>query len=321
MFVDTLTIHAAAGRGGNGIERWRREPHRPLGGPAGGNGGRGGDVYLRAVRDINRLARYTGEHSFSAEDGEHGHGGSRHGHAGEDLVVEVPVGSVVTNLTTSEAIELSEVGQTVLVLKGGVGGYGNEHFKSSTNRSPTESTPGKPGEEAELLIELALVVDVGIIGLPNAGKSTLLNTLTNARSRIGSYPFTTLEPHLGDLQGLILADIPGLIEGASGGKGLGHRFLRHVGKAKMLLHCVALTDADPHASYATVRNELTAYDPQFAEREEWLVLTKADEVDPAAAERIAEEFRTSGRRVLVVSALDDTSIETLVDALIRHLRV
>lgn len=323
MFVDTLTIYAAAGRGGDGVERWRREQHRPLGGPAGGNGGRGGDVYIRAVRNINQLAKYTGTKDFRAESGEHGHGNSRHGKAGADYVIDVPVGSSVTRVEAGEMYEFTEEGQTLRILRGGSGGLGNENFKSSTNRSPTETTPGKAGEADTLVINLSLVVDVGIIGLPNAGKSTLLNALTNARSRIGAYPFTTLSPHLGDLFGYILADIPGLIEGASAGKGLGHTFLRHVGKSKMLLHCIALTDEDPMAHYEVVRAELSAFDSSFAERDEWIVLTKTDEVNEAVVSAQVDAFEkksTAGRRVFAVSYLDDVSIKNLSDALVNHLR-
>jgi len=319
MFVDTLTIYAEAGNGGNGVERWLREQHRPLGGPAGGNGGRGGDVYIRAVRNLNQLAKYTGENNFRAEHGESGHGHSRHGKGGEDLVIDLPIGSRVTLLEASEVYELTEEGQQILVLKGGNGGLGNEHFKSSTNRSPTETTPGKPGAADTLQIELSLVVDVGIIGLPNAGKSTLINVLTNARSRVGAYPFTTLTPHLGDFYGYVLADIPGLIEGASSGKGLGHRFLRHVQKTKMLLHCIALTDADPLASYETVRRELVQFDEQLGERTEWIVLTKSDEVDVAVAEEVAARFAGKGERVLTVSSIDEESVKRLSDALAAHL--
>lgn len=319
MFVDTLTIYAEAGNGGNGVERWLREQHRPLGGPAGGNGGRGGDVYIRAVRNLNQLAKYTGENSFRAGHGEHGHGHSRHGKGGEDLVIDLPIGSRVTLVELGEVYELTEEGQQILILKGGNGGLGNEHFKSSTNRSPIETTPGKPGASATVLIELSLVVDVGIIGLPNAGKSTLINALTNARSRVGDYPFTTLTPHLGDFYGYVLADIPGLIEGASSGKGLGHTFLRHVQKTKMLLHCIALTDADPLASYETVRRELVQFDAQLGERTEWIVLTKSDEVAATVAEETAARFAGKGDRVLVVSSIDEVSVKYLSDALSAHL--
>lgn len=320
MFVDELTIYAAAGRGGNGVERWLRAKHVPLGGPAGGNGGKGGDVYVRAVRNINQLAKYTGTKAFKAEDGEHGHGRSQYGKNGEDLVIDVPIGSRVARADTGDVYELTSEGETIRILRGGHGGLGNEAFKSSVNRSPVETTKGKKGESSELFIELSLVVDVGIIGLPNAGKSTLINALTNAQSRIGDYPFTTVEPHLGDLYGYILADIPGLIEGASAGKGLGHKFLRHVQKTKMLLHCVALTDEDAQQSYETVRAELVAFDQTLTARTEWVILTKSDCVGAAVATRAADHFRAQGTKVYVVSALDDDSIKVLHDELVAYLR-
>lgn len=320
MFVDSLTIEASAGRGGDGVERWLREQHRPLGGPAGGDGGRGGDVYVRAVRNINQLAKYTGEKRFRAEDGEHGHGRSRHGKAGADLVIDVPVGSTVTCTDLDRTVELNTEGETVRVLRGGKGGLGNERFKSSVNRTPTETTEGRPGERSVLVIELALVVDVGIIGLPNAGKSTLLNALTNAHSRVGAYPFTTLEPHLGDLHGCILADIPGLISGAAQGKGLGHKFLRHISKAKMLLHCISLENTDVREAYETVHAELAAFDSILATRPEIIVLTKTDVVAEDAVARAEQALAGTGSTILHTSSIDEVSIKSLSDTLTARVR-
>lgn len=320
MFVDELTIRVQGGKGGDGVLRWRHEKHRPLGGPAGGNGGRGGDVYIHAVRNINELAQYIDVKDLQAENGIPGQGGSRHGRNGEDLTVDVPVGTRVTKTETQETREFLTEGETALILRGGKGGLGNETFKTSINRSPEITTNGRAGEKATLHFELSLVVDVGIIGLPNVGKSTLLNALTNAQSRVGAYPFTTLVPHLGDLYGYILADIPGLIEGAAQGKGLGHTFLRHIQKTKMLLHCISLADEDIVASYETVRRELVAYDATLGERTEWIVLTKADAVPE---EKITEAEKTlggKGKRLFVVSSYDDESIKKLSDGLAVHLR-
>lgn len=320
MFVDEITITAKAGDGGTGVVRWLRERSRPLGGPAGGNGGRGGDVYMRAVRDNNVLSRYTGSKEFNAGNGVAGGNKSAGGLGGADLYIDVPVGSIVTNLQTGRQFELFEPDVSVRILRGGSGGLGNEHFKSSTNRSPVEHTKGREGEYAELRIEVELVVDVGIIGEPNAGKSTLLNALTRAKSRIAAYPFTTLEPHLGDLFGFTLADIPGLIEGAAAGKGLGHKFLRHIRRTRTIVHCVSLAEADPYATYVRVRDELRAFDPEILGKEEWVLLTKADLVSAdvrAAAEKL---FKKEGRKVSVISKDDELSLKQFSDELVKHLR-
>lgn len=209
MFVDELTIQASAGNGGNGVVRWSHEKYKPLNGPSGGNGGRGGDVYVRAVKDLNRLSKYKGNNTFVAESGNAGTDKSKAGKNGIDLYIDVPVGSTVTDVERNRIFELTAVGQTERILKGGNGGLGNEYFKSSTNRSPEQSTKGKTGEKGSFLIEVSLVADVGLVGLPNAGKSTFINSLTNANSRVGAYPFTTLELHLGDLYGFVIVDIPG----------------------------------------------------------------------------------------------------------------
>ena len=267
-FVDELKIHMKAGNGGRGIVSWLHEKHKEYGGPAGGDGGNGGNVLVRAVRDIGILAKYRHEKQFCAENGGAGKAKSMHGANGVDLEILLPVGSVVTNLRTDKVVELLKEGETVVLLGGGRGGYGNEHFKSSKNVRPYEWTPGKPGEEADFFIELRLVADAGFIGLPNAGKSSLLNELSNAEALVGAYQFTTLEPNLGDFYGYILADIPGLIEGASEGRGLGHKFLRHIERTKILLHCVSLENNDLLAAYKTIRAELKAHSPALLEKSE-----------------------------------------------------
>lgn len=320
MFVDELTIHAKAGDGGDGVVRWRHEKFRPMAGPAGGNGGNGGDVYVRAVKDLNQLSKYTGNKKFVAENGEAGLNQSRHGKNGEDLYIDIPVGSRIRDIKRNRFFELTKVGETEKILKGGGGGLGNEYFKSSTNRAPEESTKGHSGEGGDFLIEVALVVDVGFIGYPNAGKSTLLNLITNAQSRIGSYPFTTLEPHLGDLYGYILADIPGLIEGASKGKGLGHKFLRHVSRTKMLLHLVSLEQEDPEKSYYTIREELSEYDESLTGREEWIILTKKDLVEKSYIDSLVKRLEKTENRVLVISQDDKDSIQNLQKQLVSHLQ-
>ena len=262
-FVDEITLHLKAGDGGNGIVSWLHEKGKEFMGPAGGDGGKGGDVHLKAVRDIARLSAYRYGNLFAAGHGGHGQRKSRHGKNGAALELAVPVGSVVTNRETGRVYELLREGERVLILRAGRGGFGNEHFKGSRNVRPLQSTAGKSGEQADFHVELRLIADAGLMGLPNAGKSSLLNELTSARAKVGAYQFTTLEPNLGDFYGFILADIPGLIEGASGGKGLGTKFLRHIVRTKLLLHCISLDQEHLMKVYATVRKELTAHAPEL----------------------------------------------------------
>lgn len=320
MFVDQLKIKASAGNGGDGVVRWRQEKFKPRAGPAGGDGGRGGDVYFRAVRDINLLARYTGEKVFKAENGEEGHSGSKTGKGGNDLIISVPVGSVITDEEKGRRVELLTEGETVRFYKGGGGGLGNEYFKSSTNRSPQESTKGKLGESGDLKIELSLVVDAGLIGLPNAGKSSLINALTNAHSKVGDYAFTTRQPQLGELYGFVLADIPGLIEGAAAGKGLGHTFLRHISRTKMLLHVVSLESEDPVKDYYTIRDELSSYDKSLLEKEEWIIFSKKDLVNKDKIDDTLRKLDINDKRVFVLSTKDSEGVKELSDSLVERLR-
>jgi len=319
--VDELTIAAAAGDGGAGVVRWLHLRGKEFSGPAGGNGGDGGDVYLRAVRDINLLARYRGEKRFEAEDGADGESYNRAGKRGEDLVVDVPVGSVVRNSSTGEVFELLEEGQKQMVLKGGRGGAGNAVFKSSINRTPTESTPGQPGEAATLHIELRLIADAGLIGLPNAGKTSLLNALTGAAGKVAPYAFTTLDPNLGAYYGYILADIPGLIEGAAGGKGLGFKFLRHIARTKLLVRCISLESKDPLVEYQVVRKEIEQFEGGvLAEKPEIVVLTKSDTRDPQEVKEALEHIRSRGADVYPVSILEDESVKRLGEQIVKHLQ-
>ncbi len=314
MFVDELTITARAGDGGNGVIRWRRENARPLGGPSGGNGGRGGDVYIRAVRDLGLLSAYTGAKEFCAQNGESGGKNSQYGKNGVDLYINVPRGAKVTDQSSGRVFVVEKEGEVQKILIGGQGGLGNEYFKSSTNRSPEQFTPGKSGERSTFYIELSLLVDVGLIGLPNAGKSTLLNALTGAHAKVGAYPFTTLEPHLGEYFGVIFADIPGLIEGANEGKGLGHKFLRHIERTKMLFHCVSLENEDPIGMYGVVRYELEKFSMQLLEKEEWIILTKSDLVSEEKVRESVKAFTAVGNRVFVVSAETADGLKALQDA-------
>jgi GTPase len=319
MFVDELKIYAKAGDGGDGVVRWRQDKFEPKGGPAGGNGGHGGDVFVRAVRDLNRLSKYTGSKEFKAQDGGAGQGKSMFGKAGEDLYIEVPVGSVVTDTVRERTYELFEEGKIERVLRGGVGGLGNEHFKSSINRSPQDATKGRMGEEGHFTIELSLVVDVGLIGLPNAGKSTLLNAFTNAHSQVGAYAFTTIEPHLGVLYGYTIADIPGLISGASEGKGLGHKFLRHITRTKMLLHLVSLESEAPLHDLEVVKNELAKYDGALKDKESWIIFTKKDLLDQAIVDALKMSIDKNENRVFFISAESGEGVKELRDALVQHL--
>lgn len=320
MFIDEMSITAKAGDGGDGVVRWRQEKFKPKSGPAGGNGGRGGDVFVKAVRNLSLLSRYTGAKHFKAENGEMGRSLSQYGKNGEHLYIEVPVGSKVTDIERGRSYELVTEGQTERILKGGRGGLGNEFFKSSVNRSPVESTKGKRGEAGEFTIELSLVVDVGLVGMPNAGKSSLINLLTNAGSRVGEYPFTTTEPHLGDFYGFVIADIPGLIEGASTGKGLGHKFLKHIKRTKMLLQLVSLEEKDPEKQYYTISKELSDYDESIADKETWIILTKKDLIFQHEIDQVLNTIDKIGKRVFVIAQNDTESIKNLSDALIKHLR-
>jgi GTP-binding protein len=321
MFIDEITIHAQAGRGGDGVVRWRREKFIDKGGPNGGDGGRGGSVFAVAVSDINLLSKYKHKKEFSGSRGEDGMGGSKHGKDGKDTIIELPVGSIITNIESGASVSLDTPGQKELLLKGGMGGWGNEQFKTSINTTPTKATKGKIGEQGHFKIELELFADIGLIGLPNAGKSSLLNAVTNAQAKIGSYQFTTLDPNLGDFYGHIIADIPGLIEGASEGKGLGIKFLRHIKRTKMLAHLVSLENEKPMDVYKKIRKELGAYDKSLLEKDEVIVLTKTDVVnDSKIIEKAKKEFEKLGKPVLTLSLYDDASIKAFMKELAKLLK-
>ena len=331
-FVDEAAITVQAGAGGNGCLSFRREKYVPRGGPDGGDGGDGGDVVLCADPGLNTLVDFRFRRRFQAERGRHGQGKDRTGRNGADLRIRVPAGTVVIAADSGETLgELTAVGDEMVVARGGRRGLGNARFKSSTNRAPRRTTDGHPGECRELRLELRLLADVGLVGMPNAGKSTLIRAVSAARPKVADYPFTTLIPNLGVVRlgpdrSFVMADVPGLIEGASGGAGLGIRFLRHLSRTRVLLHLVdvaaAIDGADPIEQVRVIERELAAFDPNLAARERWLVPAKLDLVPSAEraaiVARLVEGVGWSGP-VYSVSALAREGTRTLCEALMQHL--
>jgi GTP-binding protein len=330
LFIDRVKIRVQGGHGGNGVTAFRREKFVPRGGPSGGDGGRGGDVWLEADESLNTLLhlRYNPEHV--AERGRHGEGSNRYGYGGEDRVVRVPVGTQVFDVLTGElAHDFTRDGERWLAAKGGRGGFGNSHFATSTNRAPRYHQEGSAGEEREFQLELKLLADIGLVGFPNAGKSTLISTISAAKPKIADYPFTTLEPHLGvvdmgDYRTFVVADIPGLIEGAHKGAGLGDRFLRHVERTKLLLHLVDVSSAsgrdDAVSDYETINRELAAYDESLAARPQIVVATKIDALDePLRLERLRARAAQDAKPFYAISAATQEGVRELVQAMARTL--
>jgi len=329
MFIDRAKIHVQGGDGGNGVTAFRREKFVPRGGPSGGDGGRGGDVIVLADASLNTLLhlRYNPQHT--AQRGLHGEGSNRSGRNGEDLVIRVPVGTQIFDATTGDLLhDLNHDGDQWLAARGGRGGFGNAHFTTSTNRAPRYHQSGSPGEELDLQLELKLLADVGLVGFPNAGKSTFISTVSAARPKIADYPFTTLEPHLGvvdlgDFRTFVIADIPGLIEGAHTGAGLGDRFLRHIERTKLLLHLVdvsSVSGRDAVSDYETVNRELASYNEELATRPQFVVATKIDALDePERLESLKQKAIEDQKPFFAISSATGNGVRELVNAMAAKL--
>ncbi len=324
MFIDEATIYVKSGDGGNGAVSFRRAKFVPRGGPDGGDGGRGGSIYLHATEDINTLYSFHHKQRFKAERGQDGAGNRKHGAKGNDLVIPVPVGTVVYDSQGKKIADLEKPGSEALVARGGRGGIGNVHFATSVQQAPRIAQRGEPGEEAELRLELRLLADVGLVGLPNAGKSTLLATITAARPKIADYPFTTLVPNLGvvalDDTTFVVADIPGLIEGSHLGAGLGLEFLRHIRRTRLLVHLVDGSAADPLQDMEVVNSELAEYDASLKEKPQLVAVNKMDL--PAAREawsELSETLRRKGIEALAISAATGEGVQELVNAVAARL--
>jgi GTPase len=321
QFIDRAEIEVEGGKGGDGIVAFRREKYVPAGGPSGGNGGRGGSIFLVAVEHLQTLLDFQYARQFKAEDGKRGGPNNRTGAAGSDLIIKVPCGTTVYDADTEEMLaDLVEKEQSICVAQGGKGGLGNQHFLSNRNRAPEYSLPGLPGERRKLLLELKLLAEVGIIGLPNAGKSTLIAALSSARPKIADYPFTTLIPNLGVVRkptgdGTVFADIPGLIAGAHAGVGLGHDFLRHIERTRLLLHLIDLTSLDPIADYQVIQSELVAYGRGLSSRPQIIALNKIDASNQETQTRITNQLRQlTSAPILAISGVARTGLDELLQA-------
>ncbi len=306
MLVDDVKINIKAGKGGDGVVSFNKNLMEQ--GPTGGSGGIGGSIILKGVSDIGALKKFRYKRNFAAEDGKDGTIQNRDGANGEDLILNVPIGTIAYKNNNEVVCEIKKTNEEAIIARGGIGGRGNFKFRSAKNTSPKEFEYGKEGEEEELRLELKLIADVGFVGLPNVGKSSLLNELTNAKSRVANYPFTTLEPSLGVYYELILADIPGLIKGASRGRGLGIKFLRHIERTKVLFHFIASDSISPLDDYKTIREELKEHNELLLEKEEYILLSKIDNVDEKTVKKIINQFKKEKKTVIPISVLDDSSL-------------
>ncbi|MFA6047710.1 MAG: Obg family GTPase CgtA [Parcubacteria group bacterium] len=315
MLTDEVKIKVMAGNGGDGLVTFDKAMMSL--GPTGGRGGNGGSVYFQGVTSLTALNKYRGKIEHWAADGQKGKSNRSDGLNGEDLILTVPIGTLIHNLDTGEKIDITKTDEKVLAAKGGVGGRGNFFFRSPSNTTPYEFEKGRSGETFNFLLELRLIADVGFVGFPNAGKSSLLNELTKAQAKVANYEFTTLEPNLGAMDGLIIADIPGLIEGASTGKGLGIKFLKHIARTKILAHCISLESADIKKDYETIRKELGKYSQELIDKKEIVILTKSDLVDKKELEKKIKIAKKLNPDVLTVSIHDWDSLQNLKKSLTR----
>lgn len=319
MITDEVKIKITAGKGGDGAVAF--DKIKMSLGPTGGRGGNGGNIYFEGTTNLSALKKFKHKREYWAEDGRRGKGDRGDGTTGKDMTLIVPVGSVIHNIDTDEDIDITDSEIPILAAKGGLGGRGNFYFRSGTNTSPKQSEKGKPGESFDLHIELRLIADIGLVGLPNAGKSSLLNELTKADVRVADYPFTTLEPNLGTLGTVIIADIPGLIEGAHLGKGLGIKFLRHIQRTKVLAHCISLESEDPVRDYKTIRKELEQYSAELSQKKEIVILTKSDLAKKEELNKKMKEISSLNTNILVVSIHDFESLEKLRKSLLQNLNM
>ena len=328
MFIDEAKITVHAGDGGHGCIAFRREKFVPRGGPSGGDGGNGGSIYLVANDQENTLLKFRYNHAFRANRGRHGEGSNKHGKSGDDLEISVPLGTVVFDFESGDLVhDFTEPRERVLIASGGKGGHGNAHFASSVNRAPSRAQDGRPGEQKTLRLELKLLADVGLVGFPNAGKSTLISSISAARPKIADYPFTTLEPHLGVVaydqdKSFVVADIPGLIEGAHLGHGLGIQFLRHIERTRLLLHLIdvsAAEDRDPVADFKTIEKELAEHNSELTEKPRIVVATKLDAADPAKVRKLQQWCRQQRMELIKISSVTGEGLEELKHGIIRKL--
>ena len=327
MFIDYAEIEIKAGNGGDGAVTFRREKYVPKGGPSGGNGGKGGDIIFEAHHNLNTLLDFRYKKHFKAQNAEMGASARKDGKSGKDIIIKVPVGTLIKDSETKKILyDLDEEGKQVIAAKGGKGGKGNSNFATPTNQAPRYAENGKPGEEKKLILELKLIADVGLVGFPNAGKSTFISAVSAARPKIADYPFTTLEPNLGivkykDYQSFTIADIPGIIEGAHEGKGLGIKFLRHIERTKILLFMIDVTSEDYKKDFKVLFNELKTYSPKLASKQKLIALTKSDLVDETELKKISKKkMKLTGVPVQIISSAANFGIEELLDLLWKTLQ-